>query len=464
MKFNLSFFLLLAFAGSTFGQNTNINPELRQAQQRSFILDILDKEQSYIQEKPTGIRQRVIAQTAKGATFSDSAVFNYSGTRGSRFNYNDLGYNTILNPLYEPNILYPRSPNGMYMLADTISYYRSDTLSYKDYALYRPDNKCSLLITEFGPDYPFNRNKYVYTYNSNGFTESTYYSEYNDPGPFDTSGIKRYAYVGGKLLTDSSWYKENGIWSLASIHKYFYNTSGKIVVDSTSYASGTGLELADVSNFTYYPDNKLRTLTSTSFSGNSITEIVKDSFGYTNGINYVTYWQTQRDNFSWNTSRLRKEIKYPGTNGLPDSTTVHINADGSESGILYRYQYNNFDNPDEITSFEDGQSSGIPDQTYHFYYETFEDGLAVDQLKNDNDFSVYPNPFGNQINMECKSLLNENYTFRLLNTIGCDVFSVRSAFRNGKATVSVPQLPCGFYTLLVQSSDGRLVNKKVIKR
>ncbi|MFA6059625.1 MAG: T9SS type A sorting domain-containing protein [Taibaiella sp.] len=463
MKLSLSFISLFLMTNA-FSQTSNLNTDLTKAKQRNLIFSILKEQQSQAVEKPTGINQRVIAQTTKGATYSDSASFVYSGTRGSKFNYNNLGYNRIFEATYEPGILYPRTVNPFDMLADTINYYSSDTLLYKDYAVYRPDNKCSLIITEYEEDYPFNRSKSVYTYNNSGFTDANYYSQYNDPGPFDTTFLERHSYLSGKLTTDSIWQKENGIWGLAGVDKYYYSPTGKVILDSAFYASGPGLQLGTIGNFTYYTNGNLATLTSTSFSGSTVSEILKDSLGYTDGIEYVTYWQTKWDNFSGNSSRLQEVIKYPGVSGSPDSTTFHINANGSESELTYYYQYNDFNNPEEITRFEDGNSSGTPDEINHFYYETYNDGLTIDEFKNSIDVNVYPNPFNDQIDVECKSLLSENCTFRLVNVVGIDIFSVHTAIRDGKVNLSFPQLPSGMYTLMIQSPDGHLLNKKMIKR
>jgi hypothetical protein len=456
MKFSLSLIVLFLMLAQAFGQNSNIDTNSVQAKHKDLILSILDGQQSRLQEKPTGIKQRVIAQTMKGETINDSASFRYSGTRGSEFNYNRFTYNSILEGPYEPSFIYPRNMKGWHMLADTITYFIRDTFSYKDYAVYRPDNKCSFIFTEYNTSSRF-RSSYIY--NSNGDMEARYSSLYSGSVPTDTSSILKYSYENNKLMTDSAWLKDFGVFVLLGFDRFYYSASGKLEVDSGFSATSSSLA---VTNLTYYTDGKLRTITTTIFSGNTIREILKDSLGYTGNLEYLTFLQSQSDNFSTNLSWSRVELKYPGINGLPDSTTVNLIVNGSESETIYRYQYNDFDNPEEILAYTDGNPT--PYQTAHFYYETYNDGLAINEFKSENDLTVYPNPFSNQINLESKSLLNQNYTLRLLNVVGSEVFSTRLTPRDGKTKFSLPQLSPGFYTLLVQSSDGRLLSKKVMRR
>jgi hypothetical protein len=464
IKPTLTFLFVLTHA-NVFAQNGNNAPDSGLMRHRNEVLNILAEQKNTMQFKPTGITQRVIAQTFKSETFNDSVSFVYSGTRGSRFNYNNLSYNSILDAVYEPSyIYYPRSLNALDMLADTLSYYRSSVFSYKDVATYRSDNKCSIIFSEYGAEYANNRSKSIYTYNNDGFCDANYFSDYNDPGPFDTTSLLKHSYNGNILNIDSSLQKENGIWNLSQINRFNSNATGKIISDSVFYDPGTGMHLAAIERFTYNASDKLQSITTTKFSGNSIIETTRDSLAYANDMDYVTYWKIVRKNSSGNTIYEREEVKYPGTIGLPDSTTVTINSSGAQSKLLYHYQYNSFNNPEEIRNFKDGNTSTIPDEVYHFYYETFDDGLAINTLKFDDDRKVSPNPFYNRIEITGKTGNDEKCKVTMMDALGKIVFLGNSSFHNGMMNISLPETASGIYILRIQGTNGKLWVKKLVKK
>lgn len=430
------------------------------------LFQILRKQQlsnDAVDLKPTGLKQRVIAQSLTNSINTDSTAFKYSGMRGSRFDFNGYYYDPVLDNALEPD--------AFSILADSITSVQNDTIRYLDYAYYRPDNKTDSIFSIFFDEiYSLDSTKIINLYNANGIAYRSYYFSY-DPVTNDTATILQYSYdiTQTKKLTDSVWAKESGNWFLGSVTQYHYNTLGQLdTVTSLGNLSGS-LVMTNQGVYTYYPDGKLRTRFGITYFDDPYFTSTLDTFGYTPGIEYCTMSQSIRTtDFGAGTEVLYSQVlKYPGVNGTPDSTVAFRknapSANWTRTGV-YKYTCNSYNNPEEILYFKSSNTSGTPNTKYRFYYELYNDGLAIDEDINNIDLVVYPNPFSNQIDVDCKSLLNQNCTFRLLNVAGINVFSVRKTNKGGKASFSLPQLPIGFYTLQIQSPDGHLINKKMIRK
>ena len=460
MKQLLLLFLLLLSGNFAFAQHRR-DPLISNYDRE--ILQILRKQNSAGELKPTALKQRVIAQSNIYGINHDSTSFKYSGMRGSRFDFNSYNYARVLENVMEPD--------AFSLLADSILFYQQETLSYVDYAYYRPDNKTDSIFAIFLHGfYELDSMKEINEYNSDGVARQTYYFAY-DPVTNDTNTIIQYNYDATHLkkITDTVWGKESGSWFFGSTTQYHYDAFGNLdTLTQWGHISGT-LTMTGRSIFTYYPDGKLRTrLRSDYFNETSFTSTL-DTFGYTSGLDYCTWWQTVRttDHGNGPAVQYRLHLKYPGVNGNPDSTKLFTKATPNDNWTLqsvYRYTYNDYNNPEEILVFQSGNNTGIPDQRSRFYYEIYDNGLSINEDKNGLDITAYPNPFNDRIDVDCKSLLNQNCTFRLFNAVGIEVFYVRAAVRDGKVTLSFPRLSDGFYTLLIPTPDGRLLKNKMIRK
>lgn len=413
--------------------------------------------------KPTGLKQRVIAQSISDGINSDSTAFEYSGMRGSRFDFNLYYYDPVLENAMEPD--------AFSILADSISSFRNDTIRYVDYAYYRAENKTDSLFTIFLDEiYDLDSTKMINVYDGNGTATHTYYFSY-DPVTSDTNAIIQYNYdiTHTNKLTDTVWGKESGSWLLGSTNQYHYNSLNQLdTATGWGDLSGTPTML-NKSIYTYYPDGKLRTRLSTIYLDGTYFYSYSDTFGYTSGIDYCTWWQSIRTTDFGNGGELlySLSIKYPGINGNPDSTKLFTkntaSANWTPKGV-YRYTYNSYDNPDEILYFQPSNTSGTPDQRRRFYYETYDDGLSIKDVDNDNTIMIYPNPFNSYLDIEWKERQNQKCKIKLVNLIGQEILSVTSYPKSGKLRLPVSQLANGFYSLLIEGVGGRIVSKKLVKK
>lgn len=432
---------------------------------RNYILEVLQQQwaTSNAMQKPTGTKQRVIAQTSKGATFKDSCTYSYSNNRGSTFNYNMFSYNTILNNVYAPNFVYLRTRNALDVLADTITNYDRDTIRYKDYGVYRPDNKLSLILTDYADDYPFNRNKSVMTYNNDNLPDVYYYSMYNIPGPADTNNKVKYSYSAGKVMVDSFWTKEGGAWNFSGYQEHHYNPGNKLIADTNFSVTGSSLQVAYVTLFTYYPDGKLSTMNTTHFYNDTILYTDRDSLGYTAEADYATYWENRRTAPTTGTLTISREIKYPGAAGVPDSAKVWRITNSGQQLRNFRYQHNSYGNPESISVFNEGNNTPTPNQTYTFYYELYDNGLAINEADPINDFKIYPNPFDNYLSIDIKTQQAGNYSLKLMNITGRKFFSKTLKGQLETIKIFLPELSDGIYILEIQIPNGNFIRKKLVR-
>lgn len=436
--------------------------ELKRSVHHNYIQQALrEQAMAGAAQKPTGSRQRVIAQSTTSGSSIDSTSYAYTGTRGSRFNHNAVSYNSIMLPLYAPHFLHPSFDKGMDVLADTMADYHNGFLRYKDYGTYRPDDKLNLIITEFDTTYTYDRSWTQIIYNADGNIDREYYDLYDLPSLHDTTYLTAYTYQNGKVLTDSFWVKENGSWSLVNIKTHSYNSQGKLITDSLFSVTVSGPELVVHTALTYYPDNRLRTLTTTQFTADSTYVSGFDSLGYTNNLDYPTF-REYRSPVSIFGIRTIREMVYPGASGLPDSMRHTRIYNGDTTISSYMYQYNSFDNPERISRFVNN-SSGTPASVSRFYYEIYDNGLAVADRREEEGPEVFPNPFREHINIVFKGNSNGNYAFRLLNINGKEFYRARVKVTGNAARITVPGLSDGVYLLLLSDGKNRTYSKQLIR-
>jgi hypothetical protein len=87
-------------------------------------------------------------------------------------------------------------------------------------------------------------------------------------------------------------------------------------------------------------------------------------------------------------------------------------------------------------------------------------GIAESTNKNQQDFSVYPNPANRELHVGLNQL--ENYNIKLIDLTGKEVSKLMA---NGQ-TIDLPELAEGFYLLVFENSQTqqKFVKKIIIKQ
>jgi hypothetical protein len=83
---------------------------------------------------------------------------------------------------------------------------------------------------------------------------------------------------------------------------------------------------------------------------------------------------------------------------------------------------------------------------------------GINEITNQNDFAIYPNPATSTITIESKT--HQLQSVKILDVLGREVYYLQT--QNNKTEIDVSQLPSGIYIFQVQSKNG-VSSKKVIK-
>jgi hypothetical protein len=85
--------------------------------------------------------------------------------------------------------------------------------------------------------------------------------------------------------------------------------------------------------------------------------------------------------------------------------------------------------------------------------------LAIDEL-NSEDFSIYPNPANDEINVEFEQGPSQNYQLKLMDLNGRIISQLE--VKNNIEKINTKELERGIFLIVIQNSDGRLVQKVVL--
>lgn len=416
-------------------------------------------------QKPTGTQHRVIAQAYRDfGGNTDSMTFKYSGTRGSRYNYNseELMYPVEFQPWYAPRPMFPQVSDPMNLLADSVRFYESGIAGNLETATYRNDNKIINATSISGnPPSPTYHYRSSNVYNTQGHMITSYELESNDGGAsYDTLSMVTTTYNSGftQVLVDSAFDKTASGYELSGLIQYYYGSSGKadsiLIVDQMSAGN-------EKIAFDYYTDGKLKLVTTTS-SGFNMT----DSFGYTSGIDYATLWDNKALVDLGGSPAIfgSRILRYPGTNSLPDSVATFDYDETTESWVPYEtavYTYTSFNAPESIEVLAEGE----PFSSMHFYYETYEDGgVSIRPVAENTAFGIYPNPFRNSLNIDWKGTAQSKVSVRLVNLLGQEVYHTDLKLNAGSNTLAIPAISDGQYIMVIRDSEGKTWSSKVVKR
>jgi hypothetical protein len=426
-------------------------------------------------QKPTGLQQRVIAEaitTFDGGTELDSLKYTYTGTNGSRYNYNQIGYPETFDPTYAPMYFDHRyGVDPLNLVADSIINYSEGDLNGMERSFYRPDKKIDSVHSHYDEGTgPFSHIKTLMHYTAPGVVNAKYTLQTFDNGiSFDTLGYSKYYYNAANTRINADSFFSNTS-PVSSSNKYIYNTASSRLDTIINILVYMGNEQKSRELFDYYNDGKLRKVTQQYFENAEWVTDGYDSLGYTGALDYVTYWQQASVYFD-GTDTIKEfylQEQYPGANGRPDSVWQYEwDAQNTEWVPLlkFTYEYNSFNNPIKFTAVSVESGPPVTLGYMDFYYETYEDGVSgINPIANNKDFNVYPNPFSNDINIDWKGKQQSNATIRLTNIVGQEVYKTSMKLTTGKNSVSIPSLNSGNYILLIQDADGKSWSSKMVKK
>jgi len=460
MKKYLLSLALIATGASLFAQQRNfihINPEHKAHLDK--MQKLIQSNQPNIKNKPTGIQQRVIAQAfyEEGILESDSTSYVYSGTRGSKYQFDnfDLSYPTEFSNSYAPIFIYPNEnsfPSNMQ--ADVIKNYEGNTIYDQSNAYYRPDGKMDSFIYSSAPNDIWKTTNYF-----NAAGTLTEYTMESTAGDFEQ--VKHlYDNLNSKVLSDTIFTNYGGSTiEMQQYNYYTYNANNKLdTIFSKFLMSGSESFLA----ITYDNNGKYKTLKDYNVTPLGAELFSVDSFTYEPGNDLYSNWNSRYIFAGFMDFEMNTQMIF-NANNFPDTIVIKNidNQSSTEEVNKIAFIYNSFNNPERLHAYSDDQFMGHA----NFYYEEYDDGETSIGKISDQSFEIYPNPVDNHIIIQNKDLsTTSKWSVSLTDVLGRKVFAHELLLNAGQNMIQLPELPTGMYTLNLENAREGKVSRKVMKK
>ncbi|MFQ3181391.1 MAG: hypothetical protein ACI9Z4_000985 [Polaribacter sp.] len=219
-----------------------------------------------------------------------------------------------------------------------------------------------------------------------------------------------------------------------------YNASNRITQYIYEGWDGTDWNNSDITAFTYNANNKVSLELTKMWNGNAFVDEYKVEFQYDANGNLLVETYSDMNNGAW---RVSNSESYAFDTSKLMSSFIHPFKD--KTGL--DYIFSDFPYVNKLVS-----SSYDATNRNTYYY----DGATASIPKfNLADVDVYPNPAINVLNVSIQNV--SIYKIEVYNLLGKKVLT------STKSKINVENLPKGVYLLKVQSEDGGLLTKRMIK-
>ncbi len=447
----------------------------------------------YLQQKPTGTKYRLVSYAIfehDGALYipNDSAVFHWSGTKGDDnfavYLMNFFGSTMdfeLANP--EPNFI-----SGFHIInSDSLHSFSWDAVN----SLYNPaiygetvfnaNGKVeSFTLKDYAGGPYVNTDKLIYTYDAAFRVTSETYQAWNG-AVWENSAKSIFAYdANGNILSEINLSWNNGASAWDSTEKYEYDYDAQQKVTSflyrtwsgagwensyrTTYTNSNGRRMSEVEEFwntaVWEKDNKTDYVYNA--SGNRTSDIYsiwngaawdndeKYLFDYDASDRVISVIDQMWDGTNW-TYNSKIEYSYTGSN-LTESIIFDWVVSTFENETKYDYTYNSFNQVLTYVSQTWNGTTWQPtnaDGKVNFHYETFEDNTGIAQALGEENFSIFPNPAQDVLNIQMKNKLADKV--QVIDMLGKVVFETKSKSIALNITIPTNQLADGVYYLKIQS-------------
>ncbi len=359
----------------------------------SVIQKNINHPQINIAAKTTGLTERLSAiaiykpDVGPSNKLTDSAMYQYYGIRGSRFDFNAMRYNdsSNLTDLLFDTALYYKSVNGSMVTAARVG------------GTYTATNQLLNQLSQLPVGNFFQHiHSDSFFYNANHTLARQRHYTWMTNVVFDTVSECLYAYNTMAQVTQSVNFIYAGgfVFTPDSRNDYHYNAAGKQdTIANFVYTSSTWKNSSRIF-FEYYPGDLLRKFTIQNFVGNAWVNSVKDSFGY-GAFNIYNYYQEQ----TWNGSQwvnAISELRHANAQGVPDSQYVSYWNPATQAyyaPTVTSWTYDSLFRPTMSVKYD---SAGNFVNTMKYYYETYNTTVSVPEVKTVSGI-IYPNPVSNSL-------------------------------------------------------------------
>lgn len=260
-------------------------------------------------------------------------------------------------------------------------------------------------------------NAIIYSYDANGDKFEELYRNWNGSA-WTNVGKAAFTYNSNHQETLRINYTTSGSTSTITTQiATDYSASGK-VLSETSYYNNNGALL--------YSSRKLYTYNSNDLKA----EYVQQSYSSNNWVNSTRYTYTY------------------DMNGNANQTIYQLWTSGAwVNQTLRDFDYNNYNNPD-YTIFKNWTNNAwVNDKEYYYYYETYGTTTVDDRAQ--FRFAVYPNPTNDILNIDFSSTNPSVFGLRIIDISGREVanFNYASTIGDNYLQLPVVQLAKGIYVI-----------------
>ena len=488
-KINLTLCAILcAVLSSTAQDRKSINNFSRQ-----LVSELFKKQESRSAGKATSsVHERVIAQSAYSPVYdhsggspvyvwgiADSEAYVYSGGRSSTFDFGFMAYFHQYSPAgNRPWLLYNTAGmvdyNGITYNVFSDKYYRwmpdpnTTTGGYtfidSGTAIYNATDKL-LWYEDMYQNSLYSSSRFANTYNSSGDLQSSlFYIRDNTTLIWHLIEDRYYAYNAINDLTCDSVGRDTVGVSLSSgkfLYTYSSPTNDLILV--THYArDAAGYWNEDKRyNVAYYGTGRIQKVSAYDVDLSGVLTIKQiDSFGWTSGVSYYTYFNERQYDLSGVSFEITSSKHINTTMLLPDtvySQTIYPTfgvGDTSRSVFTYNSNFN----PILAVTHRYNAATGAFDslnEIRHFYYEIFFPDNVVN-VEQANGMFVYPNPTSSALNIVFDDLTGgTGIHIKLVNTVGQVVYDEDTQYTGSVVRMSFSNMPPGIYWLVVEDKGSK---------
>jgi hypothetical protein len=487
MKYTSTLVFLLA-AGPAIAQQPSRTPSAKHfmhERMSGIVSEILEQQAtSYYNaaSKTTAMVPRMVAHSYRnaGQLISDSTRYFYSSPHRGAFHNpkNPLSYHDY----FQPVVFSPLhgGDNGYLFRRQ---YIQHDSMQ---------------VWVRSGTSFSINgRSNYRYN-SSNQPTE--YEENWSTTGFVGIGHLLGYNAVGQNNYAQRLWDFSNGPtpnYTVAANQYTTYDAAGRVLVDSQtndagiptvkfvySYVSGGLLKQIDEVDLT-----SLDTVTRFSLTYNTAGLLVKslseesmggmwyqwsmDSFAYSGSNPSYTYYGGFGNPHGNGLSLSYKMELHLNSAGEWDTVRYYNYNDTIASWLLDRQEaivYNAAANWDRRYYYGDANNDNIPDAQpsgySQYYYELWDNSLAVADAPKRDALRIYPNPTSSKLLIEWKGSNNAvPSSYMLSEASGRTALSGELAYRASKAEIDLAALPVGMYVFSAMDQSGKVIHtEKVIRQ
>ena len=471
MKKSLTISMLALCFGATNAQAQQSKHTVQHDPVFRYAQEIVANKTANKTTKTSTVKQRVIAEAGYDIwggilSKSDSLLFKYSGSNGSKFDYNELSFNPYFSEGNSGNIY---DYGEMAVKADTVKHWSGSPLA--PYELITKNFTSSTKIKDYRYSNYWDGSKNerrVVDYDLFGKPSSVWLFAWNPSlSQWDTTGKIVFAYNGINMLeSDTSYSYSGGVLSILGAGTYVYDWGGNLVSKLQQQDFGWGLIDFVKYSFTYYPNQTIKELlieldNGFGFVPNSKYEVAHDPAN--RFITHETAWIYDEIAMAW--EPFYKYSRGINLQGLPDTSRFYNWDMSMNDWDMYEMAisiYNTEDNPEKVIYYHPGATGLDVDYLYKFYYEWY-NVLSINEEKaTSHNVRVYPNPASDFVTVQFEGQSNEVSKIQITNAVGQIVRSVNLGRIRTTEQVSLSGLAPGLYYLGVLGKDGIFISRQSV--